>query len=217
MVVAALGKLRGQTGSSTMSHVFRNKNVYSILPYRYGAPLGLYINYNSYFNSNSIRLASKLELVLTRAVVVEERRRCGRPDARASCGLRDPGAGPRGRLAASEGSRDASEKDPRFVESQLIRYPTPRCTRVEYRIKAQRSTTVSTLRTPSRSRIRALEPSPRVESPPRVGQPRASGDPRRFDRPPHIRLKHNMDIGAVLKGQTPLADSLSHTAIGIRV
>ena len=164
MVVAALGKLRGQTGSSTMSHVFRNKNVYSILPYRYGAPLGLYII------RISIRLASKLELVLTRAVVVEERRRCGRPDARASCGLRDPGAGPRGRLAASEGSRDASEKDPRFVESQLIRYPTPRCTRVEYRIKAQRSTTVSTLRTPSRSRIRALEPSPRVESPPRVGQ-----------------------------------------------
>ena len=85
MVVAALGKLRGQTGSSTMSHVFRNKNVYSILPYRYGAPLGLYII------RISIRLASKLELVLTRAVVVEERRRCGRPDARASCGLRDRG------------------------------------------------------------------------------------------------------------------------------
>ena len=169
MVVAALGKLRGQTGSSTMSHVFRNKNVYSILPYRYGAPLGLYINYNSYFNSNSIRLASKLELVLTRAVVVEERRRCGRPDARASCGLRDPGAGPRGRLAASDHAT-LQRRTPRFVESQLIRYPTPRCTRVEYRIKAQRSTTVSTLRTPSRSRIRALEPSPRVESPPRVGQ-----------------------------------------------
>ena len=77
----------------------------------YGAPLGLYINYNSYFNSNSIRLASKLELVLTRAVVVEERRRCGRPDARASCGLRDPGAGPRGRPGSIR-SRDASEKDP---------------------------------------------------------------------------------------------------------
>lgn len=132
------------------------------------------------------------------------------PDARASCGLRDPGAGPRGRLAASDHAT-LQRRTPRFVESQLIRYPTPRCTRAEYRIKAQRSTTVSTLRTPSRSRTRALEPRVPGSRVPPGRSTRASGDPRRFDRPPPYSIEHNMDIGAVLKGQTPLADSLSHT------
>ena len=214
MVVAALGKLRGQTGSSTMSHVFRNKNVYSILPDRYGAPLGLYI----------IRISIQIQFVSRRSSNSCSRARswsrsgggaaAPTPEPRVACGTRERDRG--GARAASDHAT-LQRRTPRFVESQLIRYPTPRCTRVEYRIKAQRSTTVSTLRTPSRSRIRALEPSPRVESPPRVGQLVRVATRGVSTAPPHIRLKHNMDIGAVLKGQTPLADSLSHTAIGIRV
>ena len=168
MVVAALGKLRGQTGSSTMSHVFRRQECVFYPTVPLWCTSG--VVYNSYFNSLIQFVSRRSSNSCSRA---RSWSRSGggaaapTPEPRVACGTRERDRG--GARAASDHAT-LQRRTPRFVESQLIRYPTPRCTRVEYRIKAQRSTTVSTLRTPSRSRIRALEPSPRVESPPRVGQ-----------------------------------------------
>lgn len=168
MVVAALGKLRGQTGSSTMSHVDRMclETRMCVLSYRtamvhlWGCISKFVFQFVSRRSSNSCSRARSWSRSGGGAAAPT-------PEPRVACGTRERDRG--GARAASDHAT-LQRRTPRFVESQLIRYPTPRCTRVEYRIKAQRSTTVSTLRTPSRSRIRALEPSPRVESPPRVGQ-----------------------------------------------